>query len=247
MAGPDYKTALVTGASSGIGAACVKALRAKGLEVMALARREDRLSALAEETGCTPIVLDLRDSDAVYATLGRLEVDVLVNNAGLGRGYEGFLKSTKAQIDEMIEVNVTAAIHVVRTVAEGMAQRNRGHIVNIGSIAGLYPIGFPVYGATKGAVHLFNQHLRVDLAGTGVRLTEICPGRIATEFFETAFKTQAEREDFMSGFEALQPEDIVDTVLFAISAPWRANISMIEITPTEQSPGGAVIKSAPRS
>ena len=173
---PDYKTALVTGASSGIGAACVRALAAEGLAVTATARRADRLEALAAETGCTPLALDLRDTDAVYERLSGLEVDVLVNNAGLGRGYEGFLKSSKDQIDEMIEVNVSAAIHVVRAVAEGMAARTRGHIVNIGSIAGLYPIGFPVYGATKGAVHLFGQHLRIDLAGRGVRLTEICPG-----------------------------------------------------------------------
>ncbi len=246
MAGPDYKTALVTGASSGIGSACVRALRQQGLEVIALARREERLAELAEATGCTATVLDLRDTNAVYAKLGGLEVDVLVNNAGLGRGFEGFLKSSPTEIDEMIETNVTSAIHVVRAVAEGMADRKRGHIVNIGSIAGLYPVGFPVYGATKGAIHLFAQHLRIDLKGAGVRLTEICPGRVATEFFDTAIKSDADRQTFMSGFEALQPEDIADAIVYAISAPWRANVSMIELTPTEQSPGGMVIEAVPR-
>ncbi len=238
----DYKTALVTGASSGIGAASVRALRQRGLHVLALARREDRLAALAEETGCETLPLDVRDTDAIYAKLGGLEIDVLVNNAGLGRGYEGFLKSTKMDIDEMIQVNVTAAIHVVRAVAEGMAGRKRGHIVNIGSIAGLYPLGFPVYGASKGAIHLFAQHLRMDLKGTGVRLTEICPGRVGTEFFDAAMKSEEERRAFTSGFEILQPADIADTIVFALDAPWRMNVSLIEVTPTEQSPGGATIE-----
>ncbi len=238
----DYKTALVTGASSGIGAACVRALRQRGLRVLALARREDRLAALAEETGCEPLPLDVRDTDAIYAKLGGLEIDVLVNNAGLGRGYEGFLKSTQMDIDEMIQVNVTAAIHVVRAVAEGMAGRKRGHIVNIGSIAGLYPLGFPVYGASKGAIHLFAQHLRMDLKGTGVRLTEICPGRVGTEFFDAAMKSEEERRAFTTGFEILQPADIADAIVFAVDAPWRMNVSLIEVTPTEQSPGGATIE-----
>ncbi len=238
----DYKTALVTGASSGIGAACVRALRLRGLDVVALARREDRLAALAEETGCETLPLDVRDTDAVYDKLGGLEIDVLVNNAGLGRGFEGFLKSTKPEIDEMIQVNVTAAIHVVRAVADGMASRRRGHIVNIGSIAGLYPIGFPVYGASKGAIHLFAQHLRLDLKGTGVRLTEICPGRVGTEFFDAAMKSEAERRAFTTGFEMLKPTDIADAIVFALDAPCRMNVSLIEVTPTEQSPGGATIE-----
>jgi NADP-dependent 3-hydroxy acid dehydrogenase YdfG len=237
----DYRTALVTGASSGIGAACVRRLAAKGLEVLAVARRADRLEALAKETGCETLVLDVNDTDAVYRELGGREIDVLVNNAGLGRGFEGFLKSTRQDIDEILTVNVVAAIHVVRAVAEGMAARKRGHIVNLGSIAGLYPIGFPVYGASKGAIHLFQQHLRMDLKGLGIRLTEICPGRVATEFFDAAIKTDEDRRKFTGGFEILQPEDIADAILYAVDAPWRVNVSTIELTPTEQSPGGAVI------
>ncbi len=238
---PDYKTALVTGASSGIGAACVRALRELGLEVVASARREDRLAALAEETGCRILTLDLDDSKEIYRKLGDLEVDVLINNAGLGRGFEGFLKSSPAEIDEVLRINVAAAIHVVRAVAEGMAGRRRGHIVNVGSIAGLYPVGFPVYGASKGAIHLFAQHLRVDLKGSGLRFTEICPGRVETEFFDTAFKDEADRQTFLRGFRLLQPEDIAEAIVYAISAPWHVNVSTIELTPTEQVPGGAVI------
>lgn len=244
MAIAEYKTALVTGASSGFGAACVRALRQRGLAVVATARREDRLAKLAEETGCTPLTLDLHDTDAVYAKLGDLEVDVLVNNAGLGRGQKGFLTATPSDIDEVIRINVAAALHVVRAVAGGMVERRRGHIVNIGSIAGLHPIGFSIYGASKGAIHMFGQHLRVDLKGTGVRLTEICPGRANTEFFDTAFETEADRQAQRSAFALLEPDDVAAAVVFAIDTPWRMNVSLIEVQPTEQIPGGVLIAPA---
>ena len=242
----DYKTALVTGASSGIGAACVTALRERGIDVVATARRPERLAALAAETGCRTLQLDVRDTDALYRELSGLEADILINNAGLGRGFAGFLKSSKDDIEEMIDVNVTAAIHAVHATAQGMAARKRGHIVNIGSIAGLYPIGFPVYGATKGAIHLFAQHLRIDLKGTGVRMTEICPGRVATEFFDTAIPDAEKRTAFMSGFSPLRPEDIAAAIVYALDAPWHVNVSTIELTPTEQAPGGAVIQPVER-
>ncbi len=238
----EYKTALVTGASSGIGAACVRALREKGLDVVALARREDRLAFLAKETGCRIMIQDLMDTNAIYTKLPSLNADILINNAGLGRGYEGFLKSTASEIDQMVNLNVSAAFHVVRAVAKGMTERKSGHIVQIGSIAALYPIGLPVYGGTKGAIHMFSQHFRIELAGTGVRHTEICPGRIATEFFDTAFKTKKDRDAFLSGYSPLEPDDIAAAVLFAIGTPWHVNVSTIELTPTEQVPGGAVIK-----
>jgi len=247
MAISEYKTALVTGASSGIGEACVRALCEEGLKVVAVARREDKLAQLAETTGCEALPLDLTDTDAIYAKLGNLEVDVLVNNAGLGRGYEGFFKSTQAEIDEMVNLNVTAAYHVVRAIAAGMVTRESGHIVQIGSIAGLYPLGFPVYGGTKGAIHLFAQHLRMELKGTGVRQTEICPGRIDTPFFESAFKTEAERQAFNSGFTLLKAEDIADAIIYAIGTPWHVNVSLIELTPTEQTPGGSIIEAAARN
>lgn len=244
MALADYKTALVTGASSGVGAACVRALRDRGLDVVALARRQDRLTKLAGETGCRPLALDLTDTDAIHRELPGLDADILVNNAGLGRGYEGFLHSTPGEIDEMVELNVSAAFHVTRAVGEGMVARNSGHIVQIGSVAALYPLGFPVYGGTKGAIHMFAQHFRTELAGTAVRHTEVCPGRIATGFFDAAFKSEDERDAFLSGFTPLKPDDVAAAVVFALDAPWHVNVSTIEMTPTEQVPGGAIIKSA---
>jgi len=242
MAISDYSTALVTGASSGIGQACVRQLRERGLRVLAAARRRQRLDDLAAETGCEPLPLDLTDTEAVYAALAGHEIDVLVNNAGLGRGHGGFFQSSATDIDDMIKLNVSAAFHVTRAVVEGMIARRRGHIVQLGSIAGLYPIGFSVYGGTKGAVHLFSQHFRIELAGSGVRHTEICPGRVDTEFFDTAFTDDAEREAFRAGLELLRPEDVADAITFAIDAPARVNVSTIELTPTEQAPGGVVIQ-----
>ncbi len=240
MALEDYKTALVTGASSGIGAAVVTALRARGLTVHAVARRKARLEALAKETGCTPLVLDLRDTEALYDALGGLEVDVLVNNAGLGRGFAALFEVLPEDIDTTLATNVVAAVHVVRAVAAGMVKRKRGHIVNVGSIAGLYPIKSSLYGASKGAVHLLSQNLRVELQGSGVRVTEICPGRVETEFFQVAVGEQAAKEAY-AGFEILQPQDVADAILYALDTPWRVNVSTIEMTPTEQYAGGVTI------
>ncbi len=240
MALDDYRTALVTGASSGIGAAVVTALRARGLTVHAAARRAERLEALAAETGCQPVVLDVRDTAALYDALGGLEVDVLVNNAGLGRGFEALFEVVPEDIDVTLGTNVLAAVHVVRAVAPGMVGRRRGHIVNIGSIAGLYPIKSSIYGASKGAVHLFSQNLRVELQGSGVRVTEICPGRVATEFFQVAVGEEAAKKA-CEGFEILVPEDIADAILYALDAPWRVNVGTIELTPTEQYVGGVTI------
>ncbi len=240
MALEDYKTALVTGASSGIGAAVVRALGARGLTVHAAARRGERLEALAEETGCVPVVLDLRDTGSLYQALGAIEVDVLINNAGLGRGFDALFTVRPEDISATLETNVLAAVHVVRATLPGMVERKRGHIVNIGSIAGLYPIKSSLYGASKGAVHLLSQNLRVELQGSGVRVTEICPGRVETEFFEIAVGEAAAKAAY-EGFEILVPDDVADAILYALDAPWRVNIGRIELTPTEQYVGGVTI------
>ena len=241
----DYKTALVTGASSGIGEATVRALTNRGIAVHALARREDRLSELADETNCTPIALDLRDRDAIYERLGKFDVDILVGNAGIGRGFDGFLKASPDDIDITLETNVQALTHVLRAVVPGMVTRQRGHVVNIGSVAGLYPINSAIYGASKGAVRLLSQNLRIELLGSGVRVTEICPGRVDTEFFRASIDDPAQAKKVEDqGIQALTPEDISESILFALDAPWRMNVSTIEIQPTEQVFGG--LKFAPK-
>ena len=240
----DYKVALVTGASSGVGVECVRALCNEGIEVVALARRADRLQKLANETGCETLVMDLTNTDIIYEKLAGRQFDILINNAGLGRDHEGFFSSTASEIDEMIDLNVGAAIHVVHAVASGMIERGYGHVVQIGSITGLYPLGMPGYSATKGAIHSFSKNLRMEFKGTRVRQTEICPGRIQTEFFDLAFKTLEQKEQFLSGFTPLIPENIAEAVMYALGTPWSVNVSMIELTPTEQIPGGVSIQKA---
>jgi NADP-dependent 3-hydroxy acid dehydrogenase YdfG len=236
----DYKTALVTGASSGIGAATVRALAGRGIQVHALARREERLIALADETGCTPITLDLRDRDAIYERLSSLDIDILVGNAGTGRGFDGLLNASPEDIDITLETNVQALIHVLRALVPGMIQRKRGHVVNIGSVAGLYPLNSVIYGASKGAVHQLNQNLRIELRDSGVRATEICPGRVKTEIFDVSIDDPEKAAQIKeTGIQELEAEDIADAILFALDAPWRMNVSTIEIQPTEQTFGGS--------
>lgn len=240
MALSDYESALVTGASSGIGAAVVRSLRGRGLQVHAMARRRERLDALAEETGCIPHVQDLRDTQATFDVISALDVDIVVNNAGLGRGFGKLHEARLEDIDTTIDTNVRAAIHVLRASLPGMVSRNRGHVVNMSSVAGLYPLPFTIYGASKGAVHRLSQNLRLELAGSRVRLTEICPGRVGTEFFDVAVDDPDKRAAMKNtGIDVLQAQDIADAVVYALDTPWRVNVSLIELQPTEQIFGGA--------
>ena len=178
------ETAIVTGASSGIGAATVAALRHAGFDVHALARRADRLEALAAATGCEAHVVDVNDTPALERLLGAIEADVLVNNAGLGRAMDSLAEASFDDIERTVATNVTAVLHATRIVLPGMIARRRGHIVNLGSMAGLYPLSAALYGATKGAVHRLSTNLRLELRGTGVRVTEVCPGRVVSEFYD---------------------------------------------------------------
>ncbi len=235
-----YKTALVTGASSGIGASVVKALTNQGVTVYALARRADRLNSLAEQTGAIPIVLDICDTDKLYQQLTGLEVDILVSNAGLGIGHTPLHKASREEVATAMNTNLLAAMHLVNIIAPGMVARSKGHIIHLGSIAGLYPLFSSVYGASKGGLHLMCQNLRLELKGTPIRCTEICPGRVETEFFEKAYKDPEVVQKIMTEITLLKAEDIADAVLYALSAPLRVNIGLIELTPTEQMAGGLV-------
>jgi NADP-dependent 3-hydroxy acid dehydrogenase YdfG len=239
MALQDYKIALVTGASSGIGEAAVKALTQRGISVYAVARRQKKLEQLAAATGCTPLMLDLRDTQAIYQTLSDLDADILINNAGTGRGVDGLFKAKPQDIDITLQTNIQAAIHVLKAVVPGMIERKRGHVVNIGSVAGLYPINSAVYGGSKGAMHLLSQNLRLELRGSGVRVTEICPGRVGTEFFDASIddsNTLNKVKD--TGINELRSEDIAEAMMYVLNAPWRVNVSLLEIVPNEQTFGG---------
>ena len=245
MALTDYKTALVTCAFSGIGEATVKALSGRGIRVYAAARRKDKLDDLANQTGCIPVVLNVRDKDSIYSTLEKFEIDILVNNAGLGLGFEALFEANPDDIQTTLETNVIGAAHVIRAVGAGMVKRNRGHVINIGSVAGLYPINSSIYGSSKGAIHSMSQNLRIELKGTRIRVTEICPGRVATKFFNIAVNDRKKSAKAFEGFEALESEDIADAIIYAVDTPWRVNIGTIELSPTEQTFGGMEIIPAP--
>lgn len=235
----DYRTALVTGASAGIGAAIVEMLRRHGLSVHAVSRNGARLAELAAKTGCIPHVLDITDLAAVEAVLAPLTIDVLVNNAGVSRS--GDVASMDAfGIDEQVDVNLKAALHLIRLTLPGMMARDCGHIVNVTSIAGHYNFnGNTVYHATKAAMHMVSQQTRVAAYGRRVRVTEIVPGRAETEIFGKVIgDMEAAQKQFYDGFESLKVEDVSGAIEYAIGTPGHVNIGQIEIMPTFQVPGG---------
>jgi NADP-dependent 3-hydroxy acid dehydrogenase YdfG len=246
MAFSDYRTALVTGASSGIGAATVRCLSAEGLEVHAVGRDAGRLKALSAETGCRVHAVDLSDLDALTALANSAEFDVLVNNAGQSR--RGDIRDmTSEDVDTLIDVNLRAVLHLTRLIVLDMASRDRGHIVNISSIAGHYAFGenattfnsSVAYHATKAGIHSLSQQLRVDLYGTRVRVTEVSPGRVATNIFQNPNVQNpsveaSESSRFVGQFETLQPEDIAGAIAFVVGAPSRMNVAMLEVVPTFQ-------------
>ncbi|MFE2443979.1 SDR family oxidoreductase [Stenotrophomonas sp. NPDC087984] len=235
----DYKTALVTGASTGIGAVVVERLTKQGLEVHALARNVERLDDLARRTGCVPHAVDITDTPALTEELRGIDVDLLVNNAGVSRSGN-ILTADEFAIDEQIAVNVQAVLHLVRLVMPGMVERDLGHIVNISSIAAVYNFGGnTIYHATKSAVHTLSRQLRVDGYGRRIRVTEICPGRVETEIFGRLLGDMEEAQRrYYDGYESLKPEDIADAIEFAVGSPRHVNIGHVEILPTFQVPGG---------
>ncbi|MBB2708579.1 MULTISPECIES: SDR family oxidoreductase [Rhizobium] len=235
----DYKTALVTGASSGIGAAVVERLRREKIEVHAVARSAQALQQLAERTGCIAHAIDVTDRPAIAELAGQVEFDILVNNAGVDRPKK-FLEADEGDIDLIVDVNLRAVLHICRLVVPGMVARDRGHVINISSIAGAYNFGGnSSYHATKAGVSMLSNQLRIDAFGKRVRVTEICPGRVATDIFHHVHGDDPSiRERFIDGFELPQATDIADAIAFAIAAPVAVNIGHMEITPTLQVMGG---------
>ncbi|MGZ3457950.1 MAG: SDR family oxidoreductase [Archangium sp.] len=245
------RTALVTGASSGIGEACALALSQAGARIVMTGRRSDRLEALAAKlkTPSHPLLLDVRSRRDVESSLASLppefaEVDILVNNAGVGLGLEPAHQASVDDWETMIDTNCKGLVYVTRALLPGMVRRNRGHVVNLGSVAATYPYpGGNVYGATKAFVHQFTENLKADLAGTRVRVTDIQPGMVETEFSLVRFKGDAERASKVyEGMEALTAADIADIVSWCVTRPSHVNINVVEVMPADQGFGPFNIK-----
>jgi 3-hydroxy acid dehydrogenase/malonic semialdehyde reductase len=244
-------TALVTGASAGIGEACALALSRAGARLVLAGRRGDRLEALAAklQTPSHVLVLDVRSRRDVEASLASLpagfaDVDLLVNNAGLSLGLEPAHQASLEDWEAMIDTNCRGLVYVTHALLPGMVKRNRGHIVNIGSVAATYPYpGGNVYGATKAFVHQFSQNLKADLAGTRVRVTDVQPGMVETEFSLVRFKGDEERaRKVYQGTEPLTSEDIADVVTWCVTRPSRVNINVVEVMPADQGFGPFNVK-----
>jgi len=235
----------VTGATAGFGAAIARRFAAEGHRIIAAGRRTERLRALVDECGADRIhavTLDVRSRAQVDATVAALPpalqaIDVLVNNAGLALGLESAYEVDPDAWEQMVDTNVKGLMYVTRAVLPGMVGRGRGHVINLGSIAGTYPYpGGNVYGATKAFVRQFSLGLRADLLGTPVRVTNIEPGMVGgTEFSTVRFGGDTARTaKVYEGANALTPEDIAEAVHWAASLPARVNINAIEMMPVTQ-------------
>ena len=236
-----YKTALITGAASGIGYSILKKLSNYKFKIYALDKNKIKLKKVCNETGAYPINLDIANTDALYSKLSKLNIDILVSNAGIANGIEGLLKSSKNDILKSTKVNYESILHIIKILVPKMVKKRNGHIFLIGSIAGLYPTDSAIYSSQKTAIHKIAQSLRIELSGSRVKLTEISPGRTKTSFGNNVFSTSKMKKKFMSGFQVLDPDDISNALWFALNTKWKTNVSLIEISPTEQSPGGIPI------
>lgn len=241
------RTVLITGASSGIGESCANAFAKAGARLILAARRGDRLTRLAarlaseHNTETHSILLDVRDREAVAAAIDSLpvdwqQIDVLINNAGLGLGLSKLHEGDIGHWEQMIDTNVKGLLYVTRAVVPGMVARGQGHVINIGSIAGqeAYPNG-NVYCATKHAVDAITRGLRMDLVDTPIRVSTVDPGLVETEFSIVRFEGDAERAaKVYEGIAALTGDDIADAVLYCATRPPHVTINQIVLTPTHQ-------------
>ena len=237
------KIVLITGASAGIGAACARKFAEKGARLILVARRIDRLQYLANslKVEIHLVKLDVRNRREVEDAVATLpdnwrEVDILVNNAGLGRGLDKFHKGKVDGWEEMIDTNIKGLLYISRAVLPGMVERGRGHVINIGSIAGheVYP-GGNIYCATKHAVDALTKGMRIDLVDTPIRISTVDPGLVETEFSMVRFHGDMEQaKTIYEGYKPLSGDDIAEAVVWIADRPKHVQIGEIMILPTAQ-------------
>lgn len=237
---------LITGASSGIGAACAKVFANAGAKLILAARRLERLQELVELSDTTSVQfhllqLDVSDRSAVESAISTLppgwsDIDILINNAGLSRGLDKLHEGDFQDWEEMIDTNIKGLLYLTRYVVPGMVSRDRGHVVNIGSIAGhqTYPNG-NVYCGTKAAVRAISEGLKQDLLGTPIRVSSVDPGMVETEFSEVRFHGDSDRaKKVYQGVTPLTPDDVADVIFFCVTRPSHVNINEVILMPVDQ-------------
>ena len=246
-----HKTALITGATSGIGKATARYFAEAGIRCVLCGRRKERLKALKEAIGpytdVHTLEFDVRDRKAVFEAIDSLpkdfrEIDILINNAGNAHGLDAIQDGSLDDWEAMLDINVKGLLHVSKVVLSQMIERRSGHIINIGSTAGkeVYPKG-NVYCASKHAVDALNQGMRLDLNGLGIRVGAVNPGLVETEFSEVRFKGDTERASKVyEGFQPLRPEDIAEIIHFVVSMPAHVNIADLVVMPTDQASSALV-------
>ena len=247
------KTVLITGATSGIGAACARKFAGAGYRVIITGRRPEQLAAMADELekdhGVEVLTLcfDVRDGEAVRQKLESLpdswrDIDVLINNAGLALGLEPEYAGDFTDWDTMIDTNIKGLLYMTRLVVPGMVERLKGHVINIGSVAGdAAYAGGAVYCATKAAVKVLTDGLRIDLAHTPVRVTNLKPGLVETNFSNVRFHGDTERaSNVYKGIQPLTGDDIADVALYAAQAPAHVQIAEVLILATHQASGSVI-------
>ncbi|WP_016989220.1 SDR family NAD(P)-dependent oxidoreductase [Flavobacterium sp. ACAM 123] len=239
------KTALITGATSGIGKATAEILAKNNYKIILCGRREDRMAELEKKlsklTEVHTLLFDVRDKKAVSDSIASLPetfsaIDILINNAGNAHGLDPIQNGDLDDWDAMIDINIKGLLYVSKAIIPQMVERKSGHIINIGSTAAkeVYPNG-NVYCATKHAVDALNQGMRMDLNPFGIRVGAVHPGMVQTEFSEVRFKGNTDRaEKVYQGFTPLQPEDIADIIHFVVSRPYHVNIADLVLMSTAQ-------------
>ena len=248
------KIAFITGASSGIGEACARRFAVGGYDLILTARRADRLEALrtrleAEGTRVKCLVFDVRDADAATRAVESLEpewqkIDVLINNAGLALGLDREYEGDPEDWNTMIDTNIKGLLTMTRLIVPGMVARDEGHVINVGSVAGdaAYAKG-NVYCATKAAVKAITDGLRIDVAESAVRVTNLKPGLVETEFSQVRFHGDTEKADTVyKGIKPLTGDDIADVAYYAASAPKHVQIAEVLILATHQASGSVVAR-----